>query len=135
MTRQRRSVALAGLAIAAGCALAGCSMLGLDSNEKELSFDSYADAPQRGDQAFVPSSFIPPDAENLRIRAQTDGSGSVVSYKSPSEPLGDGCQPGSFSEDPPLRARWWPTDVPADGLLCGDWGVFEKEGTTYAFRG
>jgi len=136
MTQHRRIVVLAfalALALAAGSTLAGCAMPG--ANEKELSYEVYQDAPQRGDADFVPSSFIPTDAQNLRIRVVTDGPGSVVSYESPTEPLGEDCQPGSFGDEPLLHAAWWPHDIPADGLICGDWRVFEVDGTTYAFSG
>ena len=132
MTEIRRIVALAVLAVAVA-AIAGCAMLGV-GNVRERSFEVYQDAPQRGDPAFVPSSFIPADAENLRIRASADGPDAVVSYESPTDPLGEACQPGSFGDEPQLRADWWPNDMPVEGLICGDWRVFEADGTTYAFR-
>jgi hypothetical protein len=132
MTGFRRTAALAAIALAPAITLAGCALVG-GGNERELSYEVYQDAPQRGDSDFVPSSFIPTDARNLRVRVVTDGPGSVVSYESPTGTLGEGCQPGSFDDDPLLRAAWWPDDVPSDGLICGDWRVFEENGTTYAF--
>jgi len=132
MTRHRRIAVPALLASVVASSLAGCAMPG--SNEKELVYEVYQDAPQRGDHDFVPSSFIPTDAENLRIRVVTDGPGSVVSYESATSPLGEDCQPGSLVGEPLLRAAWWPNDVPADGLICGGWQVFELDGTTYAFQ-
>ena len=132
MTEIRRIVDLAVLAVAVG-AIAGCAMLGV-GNDRERSFEVYQDAPQRGDRDLVPSSFIPTDAENLRIRVVTDGPGAIVGYESPSAPIGDDCRPASLADDPLLTARWWPDDVPAEGLICGDWQIFEQDGTTFAFR-
>lgn len=102
----RRSRTAYGLGLPAlallAAVLGGCAILG--PPEKELSFETYQDAPQRGDLAFVPSSFIPDDAEDLRIRVVVDGPGSVVSYRSARDPQGDGCQAGSFEDDPLLDA-------------------------------
>ena len=133
MTRHRRTAVLALVAgLVAGGTLAGCAMPG--GGEKELRYEVYQDAPQRGDRDLVPSSFIPTDAENLRIRVVTDGPGAIVGYESPSAPIGDDCRPASLADDPLLTARWWPDDVPAEGLICGDWQIFEQDGTTFAFR-
>ncbi|MGV8885937.1 MAG: hypothetical protein ACOH1T_10190 [Microbacteriaceae bacterium] len=124
------------LSAAAALALSGCSYLEeLTTHEKELSYDTWNDAPTNGDLAFVPAEFISHDAKNLRIRTSTDGTGKLYAYETDSALDPELCAPSVIEGKPTITADWWPAEVPVDGWMClPEWRVFQSDGVTYSFR-
>ena len=135
MRTPRLPLALTAVALAA-LTLSGCSVIEeLALHEKELAFETWDDAPKRGDLAFVPADFIPHDATDLRIRTETDGTGKLYAFETESTLDLELCAPSVIEGMPTLDASWWPDEVPVDGWMCApDWRVFEAEGVTYSFR-
>lgn len=130
------TVAVASAAAALSLALTGCATVNEYAfHEKELSFASYSDAPQRGDLAFVPAAFIPADATGLVIKTQTNGTGKIVMFESDTPLDPSVCQVANIGGDVPLDASWWPEKVPTTGVMCEpDWNAFELDGVTYGWR-
>lgn len=125
------AAAVATVALLSGCATFEEYAL----HEKELSYETWADAPTRGDLAFVPADFVPHDATDLRIRTQTNGSGKLYRFESVEGLDTEVCTPSPIEKITSLDAGWWPDEVPAEGTMCApDWNVFEVDGVTYAFR-
>ncbi|TBN57747.1 hypothetical protein EYE40_10310 [Glaciihabitans arcticus] len=131
----RTALAL-GAAAVLTVSLSGCSFVEeLATHEKELSYDSWADAPARGDLAFVPADFIPHDATDLHIRTQTSSTGKLYAFEAETPLDTELCTPGVLSGTPPMDTEWWPEEIPTDGLVCApDFQVFEVDGVTYGFR-
>ena len=131
----KRALAVTAAAVIA-VSLSGCSFIEeIATHEKELSYDSWADAPKRGDLAFVPADFIPNDATDLHIRTQTDSTGKLYAFESETPLDTELCSPAVISGTPTLDAEWWPDEIPTDGYLCApDFQVFEVDGVTYGFR-
>ncbi|MEV6953200.1 hypothetical protein [Streptomyces sp. NPDC051183] len=85
--------------------------------EKGKRFQSAADAPTRGDQAWVLPSWIPKDATDVRIHARTTGEARLIRFKLGATPLdGPQCPAGTPKEmaKPGLDAKWWPRDTRAE---------------------
>ena len=135
MKTSRLPLALSAVAIAA-VSLSGCSIIEeLALHEKELAFETWDDAPTRGDLAFVPAEFIPHDASDLRIRTETDGTGKLYAFETETALDPELCTASVIEGKPTLDASWWPDEVPVDGWMCApEWRVFEVEGVTYSFR-
>jgi hypothetical protein len=138
-------------------ALSGCSLLAeFTSHQKEQVFATWADAPRAdpdnaegtgrlptntpslrpstSDRAFVPPSFVPQDATNLRIRIVTDGPGDIVRFESPTPIVSDSCVEGPLSGSALLETTWWPATTPQTGIVCdAGWQVFTKDGVTYGW--
>jgi len=131
-----RSAIALGTAALLAVSLSGCSFIEeLATHEKELSYDSWADAPAKGDLAFVPADFIPHDATDLRIRTETDGTGKLYAFETGSALDLQLCTPAVISGMPTLDASWWPDEIPTDGFQCDPgFQVFEVDGVTYGFR-
>ncbi|MEV7724259.1 hypothetical protein AB0P15_05940 [Streptomyces sp. NPDC087917] len=84
--------------------------------EKGRRFATAADAPTRGDGAFVLPGWIPKDATNVRIKARTDGHTRLIRFTLGTTPLdGPKCTAGAPKQvgEPRLGARWWPGDLRA----------------------
>jgi len=137
--------------------LSGCALVSeFTSHQKEQVFATWADAPaadpdssegtgrlptntpslrpSTSDRAFVPPSFVPQDATNLKIRIVTDGPGDIVRFESPTPILSDDCVEGTLSGAALLETTWWPASTPAAGIVCGDgWQVFISDGVTYGW--
>jgi hypothetical protein len=132
MTIARRSLAIAAALVV--IPLAGCSVIDeLAPSEREELFASYEEASSTSEPAFAPPDFVPSDAANLRIRTLTDGPGAILSYESDTLPAGDGCEEGPIDGTPLLDVGWWPSTLPDDGTICGQWTVFVRGELTYAF--
>ena len=116
--------------------LSSCSFIEeMAAHEKELSFDSWADAPAKGDLAFVPADFIPHDATDLHIRTETDGTGKLYAFETKTGLDPELCSDAVISGSPTLDASWFPDEIPTDGILCApNFQVFQLDGVTYGFR-
>ncbi|MFB9588237.1 hypothetical protein [Streptomyces racemochromogenes] len=82
--------------------------------EKGTRYASAADAPKKGDRAFVLPSWIPGDATDIRIRARGDGGARLIRFTLGKTPLdGPQCAAGTPKKagGPRLGARWWPGDT------------------------
>ncbi|MFD4633272.1 hypothetical protein ACFVYR_25340 [Streptomyces sp. NPDC058284] len=111
--------------------------------EKTKSFATAADAPTKGDLAFVLPRWVPKDAENIKVKVKTTGAAKLIRYT-----LGDagagsgdgGARSGGVPVDrgvacgvgaprigaPKLDASWWPDRTPSRSRTeCGD---------SYAYR-
>ncbi|MCX5378292.1 hypothetical protein [Streptomyces sp. NBC_00091] len=86
-------------------------------HEKGKRYASAADAPKRGDRAFVLPGWIPRDATDVRIRARGDGRARLIRFTLGKTPL-DGPQCAAAAPrkagGPHLGARWWPGDTRAE---------------------
>ncbi|MFD7261526.1 hypothetical protein [Streptomyces sp. NPDC059874] len=85
--------------------------------EKGRRFATAADAPTRGDLAFVLPSWIPKDATDVRIRVRTTGNARLIRFNLGATPLdGPQCTAGTphRMEAPELGARWWPGHIRAE---------------------
>ena len=90
--------------------------------------------PSTSDRAFVPPSFVPEDATNLKIRIVTDGPGDIVRFESPTPILSDDCVEGALSGAALLETTWWPATTPENGIVCDQgWQVFISDGVTYGW--
>ncbi|MFD9407879.1 hypothetical protein ACFWBN_12820 [Streptomyces sp. NPDC059989] len=79
--------------------------------EKGQRFATAADAPTRGDLAFVLPSWIPKDATDVRIRVRTTGGSKLIRFTLGATPLdGPQCAAGTPKQvvGPDLGAKWWP---------------------------
>ncbi|PRY67635.1 hypothetical protein B0I08_106242 [Glaciihabitans tibetensis] len=121
------------LTLAAG--LSGCALTDeFGSHQKERVFATAADVSSEADPAFVPPSFVPEDATDLKIRVITNGPGDILRYTSATAIDDEYCAPGTLVGSPLLESTWWPAEVPTEGIVCGSgWQVFDKDGNTYAW--
>lgn len=79
--------------------------------EKGRRFSTAAEAPTRGDLAFVLPSWIPKDATDVRIRVRTTGDAKLIRFTLGATPLdGPQCAAGTPKRvtGPDLGAKWWP---------------------------
>ncbi|MCJ1677260.1 hypothetical protein MTF65_07885 [Streptomyces sp. APSN-46.1] len=87
--------------------------------ERQKRFATAAEAPTRGEPAFVLPSWIPKDATDVRIRARAGGEARLIRFTLGSAPL-DGPQCGAGKPKrlagPGLgaKAKWWPRDTRAE---------------------
>ncbi|MER7509145.1 hypothetical protein ACIP46_37685 [Streptomyces lavendulae] len=82
--------------------------------EKGRHFATAADAPTRGDLAFVLPSWIPKDATDVRVRVRTTGEARLIRFTLGKTPLdGPQCAVSAPKKagGPHLNARWWPGDT------------------------
>lgn len=97
--------------------------------EKGKRFASAADAPARGDLAFVLPSWIPKDATDVRIRVRTTGEARLIRFTLGKTPLGGPqCTAGTPREmgSPGLEARWWRQDRRAgERAECRDFHQYQ----------
>ncbi|MFD8978806.1 hypothetical protein [Streptomyces sp. NPDC059564] len=85
--------------------------------EKGRHFATAADAPTRGDLAFVLPSWIPKDATDVRVRVRTTGDARLIRFTLGKTPLdGPQCAVSAPAKagGPHLKARWWPGDTRAE---------------------
>ncbi|MFJ7272614.1 hypothetical protein ACIQV3_39295 [Streptomyces sp. NPDC099050] len=99
--------------------------------EKERSYPTAADAPQKGDLAFVLPRWIPQDAREVRVKVKTTGSAKLIRFSLGATKLGsDTCGHNRPSVGAPrLDAPWWPSDVPEDKAVprCSDYYLYGVE--------
>ncbi|MFG2618110.1 hypothetical protein ACGFXC_10825 [Streptomyces sp. NPDC048507] len=84
--------------------------------EKGRHFATAADAPTRGDMAFVLPGWIPKDATDVRVRVRTTGEARLIRFTLGKTPLdGPQCAVSAPKKagGPHLKARWWPGDIQA----------------------
>ncbi|MEV7522454.1 hypothetical protein [Streptomyces sp. NPDC091371] len=85
--------------------------------EKGKRFATVAEAPTRGDRAFVLPSWIPEDATDIRIRVHTTDQARLIRFDLGATPLdGPRCPAGTprRMDGPELGARWWPGHLRAE---------------------
>ncbi|MGP3983589.1 hypothetical protein [Streptomyces sp. KR80] len=86
-------------------------------HERIKTFPTASDAPEPGDGEgiFVLPDWVPQDATDVKVKAQTTGNAKLIRFT-----LGDtalklsgeaGCSEGAFYDGPTLIAGWWPEDV------------------------
>ncbi|MGW5862687.1 hypothetical protein ACWFRJ_11015 [Streptomyces sp. NPDC055239] len=71
-----------------------------------------------GELIFRLPKWVPRDATDITIKAQTTGNAKLMRFTLADTPLKltgeEGCLEGAFSDGPTLVASWWPQDVGAD---------------------
>jgi len=86
-------------------------------HERIKTFPTAHDAPVSGDGEglFVLPGWVPRDATDVKIKAQTDGNAKLIRFTLADTPLkltGESrCDEGAFSSRPALDAAWWAQDV------------------------
>ncbi|MEU6993009.1 hypothetical protein ABZ953_20415 [Streptomyces sp. NPDC046465] len=114
--------------------------------EKTKSFATAADAPAKGDLAFVLPAWIPKDAENVKVKVKTTGEAKLIRFTLGAGDRGDrgdrvargdrverggagawagrGADCGAGASrigEPKLDASWWPDRTPTRSRTeCGD---------------
>ncbi|MFF1378292.1 hypothetical protein [Streptomyces sp. NPDC058308] len=102
--------------------------------EKTKSFATAADAPDRGDLAFVLPAWIPKDAENVRVKVKTTGGAKLIRFTLGADGRGEHGGAGTWAGRgrdcgagasrvgaPELDAPWWPDRTPTRSRTeCGD---------------
>ncbi|WP_159072585.1 hypothetical protein [Streptomyces formicae] len=109
--------------------------------EKTRAFATAADAPTKGDLAFVLPEWIPRDAENVKVKVKTTGEAKLIRFT-----LADGQRLAPEREcgararhvaGPELDAPWWPDRTPSTSRgECGDhyrYRVAVQGDTVYAW--
>ncbi len=125
------SIVAAPLVGVALVALTGCGSVlsSFGSHEQE---QVYATASAVDEPRFTLPHWVPEAAADVRIRVETDGPGALLRFASASL---HGCDTGRLDDAPPMDSSWFPLDPPAEGWLCGDWRVFERDGVVYGWTG
>jgi hypothetical protein len=86
-------------------------------HERIKTFPTARSAPESGDGEgiFVLPDWVPQDATDVKVKAQTTGNAKLIRFTLADTPLkltGEaGCPEGAFSDEPTLVAGWWPQDV------------------------
>lgn len=86
-------------------------------HERIKSFPTAGSASESGDGGaiFVLPDWIPKDATDVKVKAQTTGNAKLIRFTLAATPLklsdGAGCRQGAFTNGPTLVASWWPQDV------------------------
>ncbi|MFE0101393.1 hypothetical protein [Streptomyces sp. NPDC059009] len=90
--------------------------------EKTKSFATAADAPRKGDLAFVLPEWMPKDAKNIKVKVRTTGDAKLIRFTLGAESLpGDGGCKGKYVDAPDLGASWWRDSVIKKSRpQCGD---------------
>ncbi|WP_150493596.1 hypothetical protein [Streptomyces kanamyceticus] len=109
--------------------------------EKTRAFATAADAPTKGDLAFVLPEWIPRDAKNVKVKVKTTGDAKLIRFTlADGERLAPERECGAAARHvagPELDAPWWPDRTPsASRAECGDhhrYRVSVKENTVYAW--
>ncbi|MET9696185.1 hypothetical protein ABZY31_04585 [Streptomyces sp. NPDC006529] len=105
---------------------------------EEKTFATAADAPKKGDPAFVLPDWIPQDARKVKVKAHTAGDAKLIRFTLGRTPLdGPRCAgvPAPRTGAPKLGAKWWPKDT-ANGSRpqCrGHYQVVVRGGKVYAW--
>ncbi|MEU7578752.1 hypothetical protein AB0B50_14220 [Streptomyces sp. NPDC041068] len=109
--------------------------------EKTKAFATAADAPTKGDLAFVLPSWIPKDAKNVKVKVKTTGDAKLIRFTpADGERLdrGKACGGGAPRVgEPELDAPWWPDRTPSTSRAeCGDFHQYRvavQGDTVYAW--
>jgi hypothetical protein len=133
-------VALVALAATTALALSGCSIVSsfaaVTTVPKQGDYPSWADTQAPHDESTpAPPRFVPHDATNMYVRTLPSGD-AILTYRSPTPPSPELCDPGQLTGKPPLDSTWWPiTKPPAAGERCSPgWRVFQLDGVTYGWK-
>jgi hypothetical protein len=86
-------------------------------HERIKTFPNARSAPESGDGEgiFVLPDWVPKDATDVTVKAQTTGNAKLMRFTLADTPLklsdAAGCPDGAFTDGPTLDADWWPQDV------------------------
>lgn len=132
-----RTVLAVPIIAAATLALTGCGVIDAVSsgftNNVESRYYDYEDLNQNADLVFRDAEWVPSDATSIGVRYFTDKPGNTLSFSSTEGVGASDCEPGALTGTPALEASWWPSSVPDEGMTCGEWQVFESDGTWHAW--
>lgn len=98
-----------------------CSPTDLANNVKEEHYDTHAEAPSRGDLAFVLPDFVPADATDITVRVYTeDPNTKMYNWTSATGQLPDNCTSADVTDTAaPFDPDSWPDQVlTAPGQVC-----------------
>ncbi|MFC6356954.1 hypothetical protein [Luethyella okanaganae] len=128
--------ALAGTtAVACFGLLSGCSTLSVVTAvtrpAEAAIFRDLADAEKNATGVELPS-WLPDDAENIRIKVRTDGSGAIMMFDSAGIDNSE-CTTKEVVRVPHLRDSWWPEHLPGHAIGCERWGTVSDRGHVYAW--
>ncbi|MER5733296.1 hypothetical protein ABT084_34040 [Streptomyces sp. NPDC002138] len=104
-------------------------------NNEEKTFATAADAPKKGDPAFVLPDWIPQDATKVKVKAHTTGKAKLIRFTLGPTPLGGPqCAGAPAQPAPKLGAKWWPKDAGQAHPECrGHYQVVVRGGKVYAW--
>ncbi|WP_030148115.1 hypothetical protein [Mycetocola saprophilus] len=126
-----RILSFAALSVVGVIGLAGCGTVNtLIAEPKSAIYPTYKEfAPEAA--KLAPTPFIPEDSTNIRIKSHPSTPGTLITFHTDS-PLPEGaCKAGERPESPGLNDTWWPTEVPKEVQICGDWSIFTAGGNYY----
>lgn len=126
-------------AVAVLVATSGCSVADLVTGEKTQHYDTVADAPVRGELAFVlPEGLVPDDATDITVRVKTDAPDlKAYDWASDSGRLAADCEPSGPATDvhPFYTSGGWPDEATeVAGHRCPLHHVTEVDGHHYAWQ-
>ncbi|MFE0172444.1 hypothetical protein ACFWZ2_09020 [Streptomyces sp. NPDC059002] len=119
--------------------------------EKTRAFATAADAPTKGDLAFVLPDWVPRDAKNVKVKVKTTGGAKLIRFTLTDAGAGAGAGAGGVRlpegkacgagaphvGGPELDASWWPDRTPVGARAeCGDhyqYRVAVRGDTVYAW--
>lgn len=136
-TTTRGLAACAAVAVLVGTS--GCAVADLVTGEETQHFDTVADAPVRGQLAFVlPQGLVPDDATDITVRVKTDAPDlKAYEWASESGRLAADCVPSGPADDvdPFYTSGGWPDEATeAAGHQCPLHRVTEVDGRYYAWQ-
>lgn len=113
--------------------LSGCSAIATFSTVQQRHYDTYADAPTKGDLAWVMPGWVPEDAKDIDVRLNTEEPGYDIRFTSAQGVDTTTCTPlGDPHGGPAIRASFLPRQLPTTGLLtCGDGRATVQDGGTW----
>ncbi|MFZ7086881.1 hypothetical protein [Curtobacterium sp. RRHDQ10] len=102
--------------------LTGCSALTPYQKVQQQHFATYADAPTKGDLAWVMPKWVPSDAKDIDVRLDTEDPGYDIRFTSARGVDPTACTPLDDTHGgPAIPAEFLPETLPTDGLMtCGD---------------
>lgn len=117
--------------LAVGLATTGCS---LTKHVETRHYDKRADAPERGDLAFVLPKLIPGDAANITVYIKTDSANDkMYDWTSPSGALPQSCQREKRGPAPFDKGQWPDQVWDSDGFNCAGKHVRARNEHFYAW--
>jgi hypothetical protein len=84
-------------------------------HERVATYATTHSVPDSGAGILALPHWVPEDATDITVKAQTDGNAKLLRFtlaKNPLKVTGEkACTQGAFNTDPSLRASWWPDGV------------------------